>query len=82
MAQTINEVMTHDPITVDASTTIAQVARKMREGDTGAKPPGSEATGERERLTVTQLNASLGAASAQCGNDETVEFHTVRKIDR
>jgi len=36
MAQTINEVMTHDPITVDASTTIAQVARKMREGDTGA----------------------------------------------
>jgi len=36
MAKTINEVMTHDPITVEASTTIAQVARKMREGDTGA----------------------------------------------
>jgi signal-transduction protein with cAMP-binding, CBS, and nucleotidyltransferase domain len=36
MAQTINEVMTHDPITVEAGTSIAQVARKMREGDTGA----------------------------------------------
>src|SRR5438045_862503 len=36
MAKTINEVMTHDPITVEASTSIAQVARKMREGDTGA----------------------------------------------
>jgi signal-transduction protein with cAMP-binding, CBS, and nucleotidyltransferase domain len=36
MATTINEVMTHDPITVEANTPIAQVARKMREGDTGA----------------------------------------------
>jgi signal-transduction protein with cAMP-binding, CBS, and nucleotidyltransferase domain len=36
MATSINEVMTHDPITVEASTPIAQVARKMREGDTGA----------------------------------------------
>jgi CBS domain-containing protein len=36
MAKTINEVMTHDPITVEADTSLAQVARKMREGDTGA----------------------------------------------
>src|SRR4051795_12386151 len=36
MAQKVNEVMTHDPITVSADTPIAQVARKMREGDTGA----------------------------------------------
>src|SRR2546423_391461 len=36
MATSINEVMTHDPITVETSTPIAQVARKMREGDTGA----------------------------------------------
>src|SRR5947209_13510830 len=36
MAKTINEVMTHDPITLEADTPIAQAARKMREGDTGA----------------------------------------------
>jgi CBS domain-containing protein len=36
MAQSVNEVMTHDPITVSPDTPIAQVARKMREGDTGA----------------------------------------------
>jgi len=36
MAQAINEVMTHDPITVEPSTSLAQVARKMRESDTGA----------------------------------------------
>jgi CBS domain-containing protein len=36
MAQSIREVMTQDPITVEADTTIAQAARKMREGDTGA----------------------------------------------
>jgi CBS domain-containing protein len=36
VAQSINEVMTHDPITVSKDTTIAQVARKMKEGDTGA----------------------------------------------
>ena len=36
MAQTIDEVMTHDPITLEANTPIAQAARRMREGDTGA----------------------------------------------
>src|SRR3954451_19106108 len=36
MAQTINEVMTHDPITVEPDTSIAQVARRMKDDDTGA----------------------------------------------
>jgi CBS domain-containing protein len=36
MAQSISELMTHDPITVSSDTSIAQVARRMREGDTGA----------------------------------------------
>jgi CBS domain-containing protein len=36
MAQKISEVMADDPITVEADTPLAQVARKMREGDTGA----------------------------------------------
>jgi CBS domain-containing protein len=36
MAQTINEVMTHDPITVEPDTPIAQVARRMKDDDTGA----------------------------------------------
>src|SRR4051812_41599657 len=36
MAKKVNDVMTHDPITLSADTPIAQVARKMREGDTGA----------------------------------------------
>ena len=36
MAQTINQVMTRDPITVEPDTPIAQVARKMKDDDTGA----------------------------------------------
>jgi CBS domain-containing protein len=36
VAQSISELMTHDPITVPSDTSIAQVARRMREGDTGA----------------------------------------------
>jgi CBS domain-containing protein len=36
MAQSINEVMTHDPVSVDTSTPLADVARLMREHGTGA----------------------------------------------
>lgn len=35
MARTVNEVMTHDPRTVEATATIAEAARHMREGDVG-----------------------------------------------
>lgn len=36
MAQSINEVMTHDPVTVETSTTVAEAAKLMRDNDTGA----------------------------------------------
>lgn len=36
MAQPINEVMTHDPKTVGKGTTLSEVARAMRDEDTGA----------------------------------------------
>jgi CBS domain-containing protein len=36
MAQSINEVMTHDPRTVEKGTPVKEVARAMREADTGA----------------------------------------------
>ena len=36
MAQKINEVMTHDPRTVDTDAPLVDAAREMREGDTGA----------------------------------------------
>lgn len=36
MARTINEVMTHDPRTVSASSTLTDVARLMRDDDVGA----------------------------------------------
>ncbi len=36
MAQSINEVMTHDPQTVNRGTPITEVARAMRDADTGA----------------------------------------------
>ena len=36
MAQSINEVMTQDPVTVETSTTVAEAAKLMREHDTGA----------------------------------------------
>ena len=47
MAQSINEVMTHDPITVDTQTTVAEAAKQMRDGDTGALivTEGGSATG-------------------------------------
>ena len=36
MAQSINEVMTHDPVTVETSTPVAEAAKLMRDHDTGA----------------------------------------------
>jgi len=36
MALTVNQVMTHDPDTVDVSATVADVARVMRDDDVGA----------------------------------------------
>lgn len=36
MAQVIRDVMTSDPITIESSETLAELARRMREGDTGA----------------------------------------------
>ena len=36
MAQSINEVMTHDPRTVQKGTPLREVAKAMREEDTGA----------------------------------------------
>ena len=36
MARTINEVMTHDPRTVSADSTLTDVARLMRDDDVGA----------------------------------------------
>ena len=36
MAKSINEVMTHDPRAVDKGTAIQEVARAMRDEDTGA----------------------------------------------
>jgi len=36
MAQSIREVMTADPRTVDTSATVADAAREMRDGDVGA----------------------------------------------
>lgn len=35
MARSVNEVMTHDPQTVDAGDTLAEAARVMREADVG-----------------------------------------------
>ncbi len=36
MAQTVQEVMAHDPVTVDVSQTLVELARLMRDHDTGA----------------------------------------------
>lgn len=36
MAQTVNEVMTHDPRTVETTANLVDVAREMRDGDVGA----------------------------------------------
>jgi CBS domain-containing protein len=36
MAQSISEIMTHDPRTVDTGATVQDAAREMRDGDIGA----------------------------------------------
>src|SRR3954454_18139856 len=36
MAQTVNEVITHDPVICEATASIEDVARAMRDNDTGA----------------------------------------------
>lgn len=36
MAKTVNEVMTHDPRTLEPGATVLDAARAMREGDVGA----------------------------------------------
>ena len=36
MAQTVNEVMTHDPRTVEAGDTLVEAARVMKEADVGS----------------------------------------------
>jgi CBS domain-containing protein len=36
MPQTINEVMTHDPVTCESTASLEDVARAMRDNDTGA----------------------------------------------
>ena len=36
MAKTVNEVMTHDPRTVEATANLVDVAKEMRDGDVGA----------------------------------------------
>ena len=36
MAQSIHEVMTHDPVTVDVGASLQETAKKMRDADTGA----------------------------------------------
>jgi len=36
MAQTVNEVMTHDPVCVETGTPVSEAGKLMREHDTGA----------------------------------------------
>ena len=36
MAQSVQEIMTHDPVTADSTQTLVEVARLMRDHDTGA----------------------------------------------
>lgn len=36
MAQTVREVMTKDPVTIEAEETVTELARRMREADAGA----------------------------------------------
>ena len=36
MPQTVNEVMTHDPVTCESTASLEDVARAMRDNDTGA----------------------------------------------
>jgi CBS domain-containing protein len=47
MARTVEEIMTHDPRTVDAGDSVVEAARQMRDGDVGdvIVTQGGEVTG-------------------------------------
>jgi CBS domain-containing protein len=80
MAQTVNEVMTHDPITVSPDTSIAQVARKMKEGDTGAillEDNGSFAGIVTDRDIVVRALAEGADPETAIGQYATTDAKTV-----
>ena len=80
MAQAINEVMTHDPICVTTDTPIAQVARKMKEGDTGAillEDSGKFAGIVTDRDIVVRAIAEGADPSTPIGQYATTDVRTL-----
>ncbi len=70
MAQSINEVMTHDPRTVQKGASIREVATAMREADTGAIIVTDEG---RFAGLVTDRDIVVRALAEGKGPDTTVD---------
>ena len=67
MAQQVREIMTTAPVSVEPGTSVAQVARRMRDEDIGAV---LVAEGEQVRGLVTDRDpeSALGDISSTKGN--------------
>ena len=70
MAQSINEVMTHDPRTVQKGTSLREVATAMRDEDTGAIIVTEDG---RFAGLVTDRDIVVRALADGRGPDETVD---------
>ena len=70
MAQSINEVMTHDPRTVQKGASLREVATAMREADTGAIIVTHEG---RFAGIVTDRDIVVRAVAEGRGSDATVD---------
>ena len=77
MAQSINEVMTHDPRTVQKGTSIREVANAMREADTGAIIVTEEG---RFAGLVTDRDIVVRAIAEGMGPDTSVDEVTTEGV--
>ena len=77
MAQSINEVMTHDPRTVQKGTSIREVATAMRDADTGAIIVTDDG---RFAGLVTDRDIVVRALAERAGADATVDEYTTEGV--
>ncbi|HET7571886.1 MAG TPA: CBS domain-containing protein [Gaiellaceae bacterium] len=74
---TVNELMTHDPRTVGAATSVAEAARLMRDDDVGSLPV---VEGDRLVGTVTDRDIVVRVVADGRGGDTTVGEIASREV--
>ncbi len=86
MAETVQEVMTHDPVTVDGSQTLVEVAGLMRDHDTGAiiVTDGAKVSGivtDRD-IVVRAIAEARDPSATTAGDVQSANTVTLNPQDR